>query len=171
MILSFILSIPDVYITASLLFACVAFCELWPCPVPELKHAGGNESRLVAAATSQLNKLPFYHSFWNRTTKVSLVSTAYRTSYIHKSKHALSYFLSYFSACFDIYFDLKLKHPPHRTQYLSHYLMAKYRIGKFFSRKDGGWGGWIGKPDDPDLICCGECLFCCQMNRNDPQRK
>ncbi|KAB8392276.1 hypothetical protein FH972_024792 [Carpinus fangiana] len=34
---------------------------------------GGNEPRLVAAATEQLNKLPFYHSFWNRTTKPSLV--------------------------------------------------------------------------------------------------
>ncbi|KAG6491647.1 hypothetical protein ZIOFF_046582 [Zingiber officinale] len=33
---------------------------------------GGNEPRLVAAATAQLNKLPFYHSFWNRTTKPSL---------------------------------------------------------------------------------------------------
>lgn len=33
---------------------------------------GGNEPRLVAAATTQLNKLPFYHSFWNRTTKPSL---------------------------------------------------------------------------------------------------
>ncbi|XP_012477886.1 vanillin aminotransferase [Gossypium raimondii] len=33
---------------------------------------GGNEPRLVAAATDQLNKLPFYHSFWNRTTKPSL---------------------------------------------------------------------------------------------------
>ncbi|KAL2906865.1 Gamma aminobutyrate transaminase 1 mitochondrial [Bienertia sinuspersici] len=33
---------------------------------------GGNESRLVDAATAQLKKLPFYHSFWNRTTKVSL---------------------------------------------------------------------------------------------------
>ncbi|KAF3445081.1 hypothetical protein FNV43_RR14774 [Rhamnella rubrinervis] len=33
---------------------------------------GGNEPRLVAAATSQLNTLPFYHSFWNRTTKPSL---------------------------------------------------------------------------------------------------
>ncbi|KAJ8429119.1 hypothetical protein Cgig2_016950 [Carnegiea gigantea] len=33
---------------------------------------GGNEPRLVAAATKQLNTLPFYHSFWNRTTKVSL---------------------------------------------------------------------------------------------------
>ncbi|KAJ6380651.1 hypothetical protein OIU77_029531 [Salix suchowensis] len=33
---------------------------------------GGNEPRLVAAATKQLNKLPFYHSFWNRTTKPSL---------------------------------------------------------------------------------------------------
>ncbi|XP_020573946.1 gamma-aminobutyrate transaminase 1, mitochondrial isoform X2 [Phalaenopsis equestris] len=33
---------------------------------------GGNEPRLVAAATEQLNKLPFYHSFWNRTTKPSL---------------------------------------------------------------------------------------------------
>ncbi|XP_009610291.1 gamma aminobutyrate transaminase 3, chloroplastic [Nicotiana tomentosiformis] len=33
---------------------------------------GGNEPRLVAAATKQLNELPFYHSFWNRTTKPSL---------------------------------------------------------------------------------------------------
>ncbi|KHG00607.1 Adenosylmethionine-8-amino-7-oxononanoate aminotransferase [Gossypium arboreum] len=33
---------------------------------------GGSEPRLVEAATAQLNKLPFYHSFWNRTTKLSL---------------------------------------------------------------------------------------------------
>ncbi|WCJ28440.1 Gamma aminobutyrate transaminase 1 mitochondrial [Euphorbia peplus] len=33
---------------------------------------GGNEPRLVNAAVEQLNKLPFYHSFWNRTTKPSL---------------------------------------------------------------------------------------------------
>ncbi|KAL6659300.1 hypothetical protein ACP70R_003340 [Stipagrostis hirtigluma subsp. patula] len=33
---------------------------------------GGNEPGLVKAATDQLNKLPFYHSFWNRTTKPSL---------------------------------------------------------------------------------------------------
>ncbi|GAB2282494.1 Gamma aminobutyrate transaminase 3, chloroplastic [Dionaea muscipula] len=33
---------------------------------------GGSEPRLVAAATAQLNKLPFYHSFWNRTTRPSL---------------------------------------------------------------------------------------------------
>lgn len=33
---------------------------------------GGNEPRLIAAANAQLNKLPFYHSFWNRTTRVSL---------------------------------------------------------------------------------------------------
>ncbi|KAK7258110.1 hypothetical protein RIF29_32562 [Crotalaria pallida] len=33
---------------------------------------GGNEPRLVEAATAQLKKLPFYHSFWNRTTKPSL---------------------------------------------------------------------------------------------------
>ncbi|OIT01697.1 PREDICTED: gamma aminobutyrate transaminase 3, chloroplastic [Nicotiana attenuata] len=33
---------------------------------------GGNEPRLVAAATKQLIELPFYHSFWNRTTKPSL---------------------------------------------------------------------------------------------------
>ena len=35
--------------------------------------AGGNEPRLVSAAVGQLNTLPFYHSFWNRTTKPSLV--------------------------------------------------------------------------------------------------
>uniref|UniRef100_A0A453CR38 4-aminobutyrate--pyruvate transaminase n=1 Tax=Aegilops tauschii subsp. strangulata TaxID=200361 RepID=A0A453CR38_AEGTS len=33
---------------------------------------GGSEPRLVKAATDQLNKLPFYHSFWNRTTKPTL---------------------------------------------------------------------------------------------------
>ncbi|CAH8261396.1 unnamed protein product [Arabidopsis lyrata] len=33
---------------------------------------GGNEPRLVSAAVKQLNTLPFYHSFWNRTTKPSL---------------------------------------------------------------------------------------------------
>ncbi|XP_047307507.1 vanillin aminotransferase [Impatiens glandulifera] len=33
---------------------------------------GGNEPRLIAAALKQLNTLPFYHSFWNRTTKPSL---------------------------------------------------------------------------------------------------
>ncbi|KAM3395101.1 hypothetical protein P3S68_004106 [Capsicum galapagoense] len=36
------------------------------------KSEGGNEPRLVDAATKQLNTLPFYHSFWNRTTKPSL---------------------------------------------------------------------------------------------------
>ncbi|KAK8622462.1 hypothetical protein V6N13_117374 [Hibiscus sabdariffa] len=33
---------------------------------------GRNEPRLVEAAIAQLNKWPFYHSFWNRTTKPSL---------------------------------------------------------------------------------------------------
>lgn len=33
---------------------------------------GGSEPRLVDAATKQLKTLPFYHSFWNRTTKPSL---------------------------------------------------------------------------------------------------
>ncbi|KGN54978.1 gamma aminobutyrate transaminase 2 [Cucumis sativus] len=36
---------------------------------------GGSEARLVAAATEQLKTLPFYHSFWNRTTKPSLELT------------------------------------------------------------------------------------------------
>jgi len=35
---------------------------------------GGSEPRLVKAATDQLNKLPFYHSFWNRTTKPTLLA-------------------------------------------------------------------------------------------------
>ena len=38
-----------------------------------LLRSGGSEPRLVKAATDQLNKLPFYHSFWNRTTRPSLV--------------------------------------------------------------------------------------------------
>ncbi|KAI7747986.1 hypothetical protein M8C21_027910 [Ambrosia artemisiifolia] len=43
-----------------------ALAGLWCNPL------GGNEPRLIAAATKQLNTLPFYHSFWNRTTKPSL---------------------------------------------------------------------------------------------------
>ncbi|KAH9621526.1 hypothetical protein KSS87_002892 [Heliosperma pusillum] len=35
---------------------------------------GGNEPRLIDAAIKQLKTLPFYHSFWNRTTKVSLIT-------------------------------------------------------------------------------------------------
>ncbi|CAL5017529.1 unnamed protein product [Urochloa decumbens] len=31
-----------------------------------------SEPRLIQAATEQLNKLPFYHSFWNHTTRPSL---------------------------------------------------------------------------------------------------
>ncbi|XP_019454295.1 PREDICTED: gamma aminobutyrate transaminase 3, chloroplastic-like [Lupinus angustifolius] len=34
---------------------------------------GGSESRLIEAATAQLKKLPFYHSFFNRTAEPSLV--------------------------------------------------------------------------------------------------
>ncbi|KAF1884907.1 hypothetical protein Lal_00028795 [Lupinus albus] len=34
---------------------------------------GGSESRLIEAATAQLKKLPFYHSFFNKTTEPSLV--------------------------------------------------------------------------------------------------
>ncbi|KAK8961422.1 hypothetical protein KSP40_PGU005507 [Platanthera guangdongensis] len=40
--------------------------------VVRIEILGGSEPRLVAAATKQLNTLPFYHSFWNRTTKPSL---------------------------------------------------------------------------------------------------
>ncbi|KAJ9553967.1 hypothetical protein OSB04_018012 [Centaurea solstitialis] len=43
-----------------------ALAGLWSNPL------GGNEPRLIAAATKQLNTLPFYHSFWNRTTKPPL---------------------------------------------------------------------------------------------------
>ncbi|MCD7473289.1 hypothetical protein HAX54_015070 [Datura stramonium] len=35
-------------------------------------YEGGSEPRLIEAANKQLNTLPFYHSFWNRTTKTSL---------------------------------------------------------------------------------------------------
>ncbi|WOH14784.1 hypothetical protein DCAR_0934307 [Daucus carota subsp. sativus] len=33
---------------------------------------GGSEPRLIDAATKQLSTLPFYHSFWNRSTKPTL---------------------------------------------------------------------------------------------------
>eukprot|EP00244_Chara_vulgaris_P008376 TRINITY_DN3287_c0_g1_i2.p1 TRINITY_DN3287_c0_g1~~TRINITY_DN3287_c0_g1_i2.p1 ORF type:complete len:223 (-),score=48.14 TRINITY_DN3287_c0_g1_i2:817-1485(-) len=33
---------------------------------------GGNEQRLIKAAADQLAKLPFYHSFWNRTTECAM---------------------------------------------------------------------------------------------------
>lgn len=41
--------------------------------------SGGSEPGLVEAATAQLKKWPFYHSFWNHTTNPSLVCW---TSYI-----------------------------------------------------------------------------------------
>jgi 4-aminobutyrate--pyruvate transaminase len=34
---------------------------------------GFSEKRLVEAAEKQLNILPFYHSFWNRTSQPTLV--------------------------------------------------------------------------------------------------
>ncbi|KAG8043471.1 hypothetical protein GUJ93_ZPchr0458g22641 [Zizania palustris] len=33
---------------------------------------GGSEARLIKAATDQLNKLPFYHSFWNSSSRPPL---------------------------------------------------------------------------------------------------
>eukprot|EP00270_Netrium_digitus_P009603 TRINITY_DN2928_c0_g1_i1.p1 TRINITY_DN2928_c0_g1~~TRINITY_DN2928_c0_g1_i1.p1 ORF type:complete len:509 (+),score=170.00 TRINITY_DN2928_c0_g1_i1:222-1748(+) len=33
---------------------------------------GGSEGRLVEAATAQMKELPFYHSFWNRTTEPAI---------------------------------------------------------------------------------------------------
>lgn len=54
---------------------------------------GGNEPRLVDAATKQLNTLPFYHSFWNRTTKPSLVWQTFSCVLTWKRKIlAMSYF-------------------------------------------------------------------------------
>jgi hypothetical protein len=56
------------------LFIYIYFCE-WKGFTLKSKFyfAGGSEQRLIDAATAQLKKLPFYHSFWNRTTKPSLV--------------------------------------------------------------------------------------------------
>lgn len=34
--------------------------------------AGGSEPRLIQAAMDQMKKLPFYHSFWNRTTEPAI---------------------------------------------------------------------------------------------------
>lgn len=48
---------------------------------------GGNEPRLVDAATKQLNTLPFYHSFWNRTTKPSLVWQKLRSIFYMKKEN------------------------------------------------------------------------------------
>jgi hypothetical protein len=36
---------------------------------------GFNEQRLVNAANRQLTTLPFYHSFWNRTSQPPLVKS------------------------------------------------------------------------------------------------
>ncbi|KAB1210623.1 Gamma aminobutyrate transaminase 1, mitochondrial, partial [Morella rubra] len=55
---------------------------------------GGNEPRLVAAATEQLNKLPFYHSFWNRTTKPSLDLAKELLETFTASKMAKAFFVN-----------------------------------------------------------------------------
>ncbi|GAQ78273.1 Pyridoxal phosphate (PLP)-dependent transferases superfamily protein [Klebsormidium nitens] len=38
-------------------------------PGDKVSHFCGREPRLIAAATKQLEKLPFYMSFWNRTSE------------------------------------------------------------------------------------------------------
>jgi hypothetical protein len=42
---------------------------------------GFNEQRLVNAANRQLKTLPFYHSFWNRTSQPPLVKSLKRSYY------------------------------------------------------------------------------------------
>lgn len=40
---------------------------------------GFSEKRLIAAAEKQLSTLPFYHSFWNRTSQPTLVCLLFLT--------------------------------------------------------------------------------------------
>jgi len=54
---------------------------------------GFSEKRLVEAATKQLNTLPFYHNFWNRTSQPSLVCSLELLFVIH----SLSYYQVLFS--------------------------------------------------------------------------
>ncbi|KAJ7277057.1 hypothetical protein O6H91_Y392400 [Diphasiastrum complanatum] len=62
---------------------------------------GGNEPRLVAAALEQLNTLPFYHSFWNRTTKPSLDLAQELIDLFKPSKMARVFFTNSGSECND----------------------------------------------------------------------
>ena len=78
--------------------------------------AGGNEPRLVEAATKQLNKLPFYHSFWNRTTKPSLV--------------LIVFFLFQF-LCFLVCLG---------TVFLHFKVLLQWRVGKTLPLQMRGWG-------------------------------
>ncbi|KAG9155378.1 hypothetical protein Leryth_017910 [Lithospermum erythrorhizon] len=55
---------------------------------------GGNEPRLVAAATKQLNTLPFYHSFWNRTTQPTLDLAKELTTMFTANKMAKAFFVN-----------------------------------------------------------------------------
>ncbi|CAA0383289.1 unnamed protein product [Arabidopsis thaliana] len=55
---------------------------------------GGNEPRLVSAAVEQLNTLPFYHSFWNRTTKPSLDLAKVLLEMFTANKMAKAFFTS-----------------------------------------------------------------------------
>ncbi|XP_045825362.1 gamma aminobutyrate transaminase 3, chloroplastic-like [Trifolium pratense] len=55
---------------------------------------GGSEQRLVDAATAQLKKLPFYHSFWNRTTKPSLDLAKELLEFFTARKMAKAFFVN-----------------------------------------------------------------------------
>ncbi|XP_058730301.1 gamma aminobutyrate transaminase 3, chloroplastic [Vicia villosa] len=55
---------------------------------------GGSEQRLVDAATTQLKKLPFYHSFWNRTTKPSLDLAKELLEFFTARKMAKAFFVN-----------------------------------------------------------------------------
>ncbi|KAL9268198.1 Gamma aminobutyrate transaminase 3, chloroplastic-like protein [Drosera capensis] len=62
--------------------------------LPDLHSAGGSEPRLVAAATAQLNKLPFYHSFWNCSTKPTLDLAKELLEMFTSKKMAKAFFVS-----------------------------------------------------------------------------
>ncbi|PNY16827.1 gamma aminobutyrate transaminase mitochondrial-like, partial [Trifolium pratense] len=55
---------------------------------------GGSEQTLVDAATAQLKKLPFYHSFWNRTTKPSLDLATELLQFFTARKMAKAFFVN-----------------------------------------------------------------------------
>ncbi|CAJ2679733.1 gamma aminobutyrate transaminase 1, mitochondrial-like [Trifolium pratense] len=55
---------------------------------------GGSEQRLVDAANAQLKKLPFYHSFWNRTTKPTLDLAKELLEFFTARKMAKAFFVN-----------------------------------------------------------------------------
>ncbi|KAH0903967.1 hypothetical protein HID58_043470 [Brassica napus] len=123
---------------------------------------GGNEPRLVSAAVEQLKTLPFYHSFWNRTTKPSLDLAKDLLDMFTANKMAKAFFTNSGSEANDTQVSITI----HRT-FIP--LLPKKLTSKIFAHKSHVKLVWyynnaLGRPEKKKFIArkkSSECSYNC----------